>query len=676
MDRVSRRGHFEDLDHPAAPSTNGQGRPVHGHQRLAVAHTRRAARRLRGRQLPAELPLLRTGTDEAIHSPGAGGDLTIAWRSNHERVPHPADGVPEGRRHTWRRRRCDEFKGPLTRLTPVDVDSASERGASRSRGRWRAYRELLAVPAERNRSAEGGAIAAWFGVEVNELGDRHRPRTRGARHRVEAHEARTRAARAVRPWRANREQSARGPLRQVHRGPEAGVGREPLGRHHPLPDPGAGTKRAIATIQRNEAHAAPRAASRHSGRRPNGTKCAPARWVQRDGHRSAELASLAQSGLGHGVGWWNEVAGHGPPIRPAEASSRRQPDGRKDAGDKEELQHEDTGTHGGTSAIEGGHGVWDVMDSGGRKSWLCWSDRFPKERVAGSPAVSRENSRAGAPMISPMSAPSPKRNSDGGPLRVGSVPYLVGRPLDHGLEAEPGISLEHDVPARLIERLRDREIDVALVSSIELFRRHGYRYLDGLGVAGDGYVGSVQVFLRNPIQEVQKIAMDPASRAAAALTRSLLFEREGGAPEFLEMPLGADPREASEADAWLRIGDSALRETLTIDVPAWNPSEEWRKRTGMPFVFAAWIVREDVDIEPHLPAFIRAREAGRAAIPDLAREAAKVWQLPEGQCYSYLSEECSYDPGAAMGPSLREFQRRAFLAGLCENTVLPEPIFL
>ena len=54
------------------PATNGQGRPVHGDQGLAVAHTRRAARRLWGRQLPADPPLLRPGTDKAIHSPGAG----------------------------------------------------------------------------------------------------------------------------------------------------------------------------------------------------------------------------------------------------------------------------------------------------------------------------------------------------------------------------------------------------------------------------------------------------------------------------------------------------------------------------------------------------------------------------------------------------------------------------
>jgi len=261
-------------------------------------------------------------------------------------------------------------------------------------------------------------------------------------------------------------------------------------------------------------------------------------------------------------------------------------------------------------------------------------------------------------------------------LRVGSVPYLVGRPLDKGLGDEPGISLEHDVPANLIERLRRGDLDVALVSSIELFRGEGYRYLDGIGVAGDGYVGSVQVFLRTPIQEAKRLAMDPASRAAAALTKSLLFDRLGGPPEYVEVPLGEDPRAREDTDGWLRIGDRALRETLTIDAPAWNPSEEWRERTGLPFVFAAWIVRPEVQIEPHLDAFRRARTRGRDAVEELALEAAKVWSLPAEKCRRYLGEECRYDPAEDMGPALREFQKRAARAGLCDPRTKPEPIAL
>ena len=85
------------------------------------------------------------------------------------------------------------------------------------------------------------------------------------------------------------------------------------------------------------------------------------------------------------------------------------------------------------------------------------------------------------------------------PLRVGTVPYLVGRPMDLGLEDEEGIELRYEVPSRLVEQLRTGEIDVALVSSIELFRRPEYSYIAGIGVAGRGVVSSVQLFLRKAI---------------------------------------------------------------------------------------------------------------------------------------------------------------------------------
>lgn len=260
------------------------------------------------------------------------------------------------------------------------------------------------------------------------------------------------------------------------------------------------------------------------------------------------------------------------------------------------------------------------------------------------------------------------------PLRAGSVPYLVGRPLDGGLDHEPGVDLVRAVPARLIEQLRKGEVEVALVSSIELFRQPGYRYLDGLAIAGEGHVASVQVFLRKPIEEVQTLALDPSSRAAATLTRVLLAGRPQGAPEFVEVPLGEDPR-AAGTDAWLRIGDAALREFCAEDAPPiWNPSQAWTEETGLPFIFAAWIVRPDARVEPHVEAFARAREYGLARTSELATRAAEEWQLPLDICQRYLGEECVYVPGPDMRAALRLFRDRAAALGLCSAENDPRPI--
>ncbi len=266
-------------------------------------------------------------------------------------------------------------------------------------------------------------------------------------------------------------------------------------------------------------------------------------------------------------------------------------------------------------------------------------------------------------------------------LRVGTVPYLVGRPLDLGLERESGIDLSRHVPAELVARLRSGALDVALVSSIELFRAPGYRYIDGLAVAGAGAVASVQVFLRRPIVECRSIALDPSSRAAATLVRVLcgraLDSKGSGRPPsdcaFVEV--AGDPR-AAAADAWLRIGDAALREHHgESDIPVFNPSREWALRTSLPFVFACWIVAPGAVLDAgHLEAFAGARRRGAAARETLADEAATAWNLPREACRNYLVDECLYEPGTAMRRSLTRFRDEAAALRLCEGTLDPEPI--
>ncbi len=259
-------------------------------------------------------------------------------------------------------------------------------------------------------------------------------------------------------------------------------------------------------------------------------------------------------------------------------------------------------------------------------------------------------------------------------LRVGSVPYLVARPLDSGLGEEPGIELTHDVPARLVERLRAGEIDVALVSSIELFRRPGYGYLAGPAVAGRGFVASVQLFLRRPLAEVRTVALDPASRTAATLARVLLADRPAGLPEFRELAAGEDPR-AAGTDAWLRIGDAALREHLAPGAPpALNLSQAWTARTGLPFVFAAWIVRPGLDLGARAQAFARSRARGAQRVEALARQAALEWGLPPEPCLRYLREECLYELEPALAHrALLAFRDAAAPLGLCAADLEPLP---
>jgi chorismate dehydratase len=253
-------------------------------------------------------------------------------------------------------------------------------------------------------------------------------------------------------------------------------------------------------------------------------------------------------------------------------------------------------------------------------------------------------------------------------LRVASVPYLVGRPLDEGLAYEREIEFTRAVPARLARGLADGSLDVALVSSIELFRLSGASYLDGPCIAGEGRVSSVQVFLRRPVSEVQRLAVDPASRTSAVLARIVW---PGAAPEMIAVPEGVDPR-AVPADAWLRIGDAALREHLAEgSPPVLNPSEAWRARTGLPFVFALWVARAGIDLEPWAPHFARSRARGAERMRSLAEEAARDWDVPAAATRRYLFEECLFEPGERLAPALLAFRDAAAELGLARPDLDP-----
>jgi chorismate dehydratase len=258
-----------------------------------------------------------------------------------------------------------------------------------------------------------------------------------------------------------------------------------------------------------------------------------------------------------------------------------------------------------------------------------------------------------------------------GRLRVASVPYLVGRPVDEGLESEPGIEFTRAVPARLARGLSDGSLDVALVSSIELFRLPGASYLDGPCIAGEGRVSSVQVFLRRPLAEVRTLALDPASRTSVVLSQVVW---PGARPELVEVPEGRDPAGPS-ADAYLRIGDAALREHLApASLPVFNPSEAWRVRTGLPFVFALWVARAGVELEPWVAAFARSRARGRTRLEDLARQAAHSWNLSAAATRHYLATECLYEPGARLTPALLAFRDAAARLGLAPGDATPRRV--
>ncbi len=172
-------------------------------------------------------------------------------------------------------------------------------------------------------------------------------------------------------------------------------------------------------------------------------------------------------------------------------------------------------------------------------------------------------------------------------LRVGCVKYLNARPLIRGW---PG-NVEFDHPSALCQRLAKGQLDVALVSSFEFLRNPIYRIVDGVSISSDGPVYSVVVAHRGEFSNIEEIELDPASETAVNLLRCLLAEL--GLTARLT---GGVPGSAGLTRARLIIGDQAIsfRQNHAGEFQLWDLGERWKELTGLPFIYALWLIRPEV----------------------------------------------------------------------------------
>lgn len=151
--------------------------------------------------------------------------------------------------------------------------------------------------------------------------------------------------------------------------------------------------------------------------------------------------------------------------------------------------------------------------------------------------------------------------------------------------------MEFDHPSALCQRLAKGQLEVALVSSFEFLRNPIYRIVDDVSISSDGPVYSVVLAHRGAFSDIQEIELDPASQTAVNLLRCLLAELGltprliGGTPENTELPR-----------ARLIIGDQAIRfrQDHARTFQFWDLGEQWKKLTGLPFVYALWLIRPEV----------------------------------------------------------------------------------
>jgi chorismate dehydratase len=282
-------------------------------------------------------------------------------------------------------------------------------------------------------------------------------------------------------------------------------------------------------------------------------------------------------------------------------------------------------------------------------------------------------------------------------LTIGRIPYINCYPvygaIDRGL-IRIDADLVDGVPTALNALMAEGKLDVSVVSAVE-YARDSRRYLllPDLAISCDGPVRSVMLFSKRPATELsqRRVLVSRSSMTSVALLE-LLFENVWHArPVFV--PTDAEISDIArfgveDHDARLVIGDAALLlesnsaasdrggEKASHGVPqyphAYDLGAEWKRWTGLPFVFAVWVAQRNVAVDAALAAhagLIASRDWGIANVPTLARQAAEATGVAVDACEQYL-EGLDYGLSYPHLAGLTEFYRRLVERGSVPNGTL------
>lgn len=240
-------------------------------------------------------------------------------------------------------------------------------------------------------------------------------------------------------------------------------------------------------------------------------------------------------------------------------------------------------------------------------------------------------------------------------LQIGAVNYLNSRPLIEGLgDLLPTANLTLDYPSRLADSLSDGRLDVALIPSIEYCRQPGYEVVSDACVAARGEVLSVKLYCRVHPGDIRRLALDAGSRTSAALTKVILADRYGVVPQTEPLSMESTTRD-STADAVLLIGDRAMHDPAESFVEVMDLGQVWYDWTGLPFVFAMWVARQESATDGIDDALSQARDLGLARVAEIAAEEAPRLGLTEATAHDYLTKNLHYHLNSAERSGLKLF---------------------
>ena len=236
-------------------------------------------------------------------------------------------------------------------------------------------------------------------------------------------------------------------------------------------------------------------------------------------------------------------------------------------------------------------------------------------------------------------------------IKVGIVNYLNTRPLIYGIERSPimdRIELIGNYPSNIAASLTSGSIDIGLVPVAVLPELEEKFIVSDYCISCFGEVASVCIFSEVPMEEIEEIYLDYQSRTSVELAKILLREYWKTTPILTPAPKDFIDRIGGKKAAVV-IGDRALRLQSSASY-IYDLGEAWKVHTGLPFVFAVWVGRNNPGAS-----FIREFNAANGAGFDRLDEIIAAEEYPYYALDHYYQENIQYQLSPAKFEAIELF---------------------
>ena len=229
-------------------------------------------------------------------------------------------------------------------------------------------------------------------------------------------------------------------------------------------------------------------------------------------------------------------------------------------------------------------------------------------------------------------------------IRISAVKYANTYPFIYGL-IENGfdkrVILETDHPADCAAKLISGKVDIGLIPVATLPLVKDYHIISDFCIGANGNVRTVLLLSNCPFDEIETIFLDYRSRSSVNLTKVLAknyWEKEFN---WVNTSPGFDFINIEFTEAVVLIGyqcfefENKFRKKFDL-------AFEWKKFSGLPFVFACWTANKKIENE-FLEEFNKSLQLGVDNIDAVVEKFGKTGIISGPVLKTYLTENIDFN---------------------------------